>query len=232
MRRILIASSKGGCGKTTITTNLAVAFARLGRRVVIVDCDRQQSSLEWSRARPGDVAPVRVIPGGEGGAIASGWSLRVPPDTDVLLVDTPAGLRSVQLAEVLRRCDSVVVPLMPSEIDLRATTAFLAELRAMPEVRQARTRVGLVANRMRDRTIAARTLARRAPQLDVPLLGTLCDAQAYVHAAAVGKAVFDYDTPLAREHAADWAPLMRWIAGATAPPLQAPAAAVLHATVA
>jgi chromosome partitioning protein len=226
VRRILIASSKGGCGKTTLATNLAVAFACTGRRVVIVDCDRQQSSLDWFRARGSGGAVVRVLPGGEGGAIASGWSLRVPPDTDVLLVDTPAGLRSVQLAEVLRRCDSVVVPVLPSAIDLRATAGFLAELRAMPEVRQARIRVGLVANRVRERTLAARELAQRASGLDVPLLGTLRDAQAYVLAAALGRTVFDYDTPLSREHAADWVPLLRWIANpagvpAAAPPLQA-----------
>ncbi len=201
-----------------MTTNLAVALARAGRRVVIVDCDRQQSCLDWYRSRPADAAGVRVLPGGEGGAIASGWSLRVPPDTDVLLVDTPAGLRSVQLAEVLRRCDTLVVPVLPSAIDLRATLGFFTELNAIPELRQARIRVGLVANRVRDRTIAARELQARVPELKIPLVATIRDAQAYVLAAALGKGVFDYATPQCREHQADWQPLIEWLAAAARAP--------------
>jgi chromosome partitioning protein len=96
----------------------------------------------------------------------------------------------------------------------------------MPEVRQARIRVGLVANRVRERTLAARELAQHASGLEVPLLGTLRDAQAYVRAAAFGRTVFDYDTPLSRDHATDWVPLLRWIANPAAAAVAVPAPAL------
>ena len=51
MKTVLVASSKGGVGKTTLSTNLAAHFATEGRRTVLVDADRQASSRHWAEKR-------------------------------------------------------------------------------------------------------------------------------------------------------------------------------------
>ncbi|HAS28601.1 MAG TPA: hypothetical protein DCS56_00375, partial [Alcanivorax sp.] len=48
---ILVANSKGGCGKTTLATNLAAYFAHSGQAVTLLDLDPQQSATQWVRLR-------------------------------------------------------------------------------------------------------------------------------------------------------------------------------------
>lgn len=212
MHKILIASSKGGCGKTTVTTNLAVALARAGRRIWLIDTDAQGSSADWALAR-GELQPeIPVMTSPDTGqGISLGWSLRIPPATEVLLVDTPAGLRNHQMAEYLRRCDSVLVPMIPSAIDLRATQHFLQELAQSSAVRSGSVRVGLIANRVKARTIAARDLGELAADLPFPLISSLRDTQAYVLAGALGRGVMDYSGAALAPCREEWAPILDWL---------------------
>jgi chromosome partitioning protein len=213
MQRILIASSKGGCGKTTLTTNLAVALARQGRRVWVIDADSQGSSAEWAQARGSAQPAISVMHSAENGqASTAGWSLRVPPATEVLLVDTPAGLRPHQISEFLRRCDTMLVPMVPSGIDTRATSTFLAELAQAAAVRSGSVRVGLVANRVKARTVASKQMPEFAASLPFPQIASLRDTQAYVLAGALGRGVFDYGGPAIAPCREDWQPLLDWLA--------------------
>lgn len=212
MQRILVASSKGGCGKTTLATNLAVALARRGRRVWMIDADTQGSGADWVRARAATRPSIGLTHSAEGGALSTaGWTLRIPPATDVLVVDTPAGLRPHQLSEFLRRCDTLLVPIVPSGIDTRASSTFLAELANSLPVRAGSVRVGLVANRVKARTLASRSLPEFTDALPFPLIATLRDAQAYVQAGSVGHGVFDYQGSAVAGCHQDWTALLDWL---------------------
>lgn len=212
MQRILVASSKGGCGKTTLATNLAVALARRGRKVWMIDADAQGSSAEWVEARGATAPSIGVMHSAEGGAISTaGWTLKIPPTTDVLIVDTPAGLRPHQLSEFLRRCDTLLVPIVPSGIDTRASAAFLAELAHAIPVRAGSVRVGLVANRVKARTLSARALPEFIDPLPFPLIASLRDTQAYVLAGAAGRGVFDYHGAGVAPCHEDWVGLLEWL---------------------
>ena len=213
MQRILIASSKGGCGKTTIATNLAVALAHRGMRVCLLDADPQGSSLDWGQARGHAAPPIRCLRSAEAGqALISGWALKVPTDTDCLLVDTPAGLRPNQIAEFLRRVDTVLVPLQASAIDLRASATFLSDLAHAAAVRSHSVRVGLIANRVRARTLASRELPGFAEGTRFPLITSLRDSQTYVLASALGRGLFDYPGAALAPCREDWLPLLEWLA--------------------
>lgn len=212
MLRILIANSKGGCGKTTITSSLAGYFARSGRRTTLLDCDPQGSSIAWCAQRPSHVAPVHAVAGNNPAyGLTSGWLLRLPQATQVLLIDTPAGLRAHEFEALARHADVLLIPVVPSPIDLRASLAFIDIVRKLQEVRSGRLRVGLIANRLRERARSTRQLDATLERLTQTAKARVRDSQTYVGLADSGRSVFDDDIASVRSHREDWSSLMQWL---------------------
>lgn len=206
MRKILIASSKGGCGKTTLATNLAAHFAQAGKNTALVELDRQGSSYRWCEHRPENVPGVLAIEGGR-----RGFADKLPPDTEVVIVDSAAGSRTTDLSEALEFADAMLIPVMPSEIDLAATENFLAELAEVPRIKRGKLPVAIVANRLKPWTNASQQSLARMQSWPFPVVAELRDTQGYVLAAALGKSIFDYHAEQTRSHQEDWAPLFRWL---------------------
>ncbi|HET8765280.1 MAG TPA: ParA family protein [Rhodanobacter sp.] len=202
----LVASSKGGCGKSTVVTQLAAAWSQAGQRTVIVDADRQGSSFRWAERRPENLPGVQAFEG------ARKALQRVPEDAQQLLIDTPAGSGERELEPFLDRASVLLVPVLPSRFDLDATLRFLDELKTIARIRNGRLPVALVANRLKPWTNASQAavdeLAAAAP---FPIAARLRDSQAYVLLTALGKGIFDYQSEQVRGHQQDWKPLLRWI---------------------
>jgi chromosome partitioning protein len=212
MFRILVANSKGGCGKTTLTTTLVGRYARAGKRTTLVDCDPQASSLAWCRQRPARLAPVHALASNDPAhGLSAGWLLKIPANTEVLLIDTPAGLRAHEFERFARHADVVLVPVVPSPIDLRATLGFLDLVRKLPDVRTGRLRVAMVANRLRARTNSARNLDATLERLTEAALIRVRDSQTYVGLAEHGSDVFEDDASTSRAHREDWTALVEWL---------------------
>lgn len=206
MLTTLVASSKGGCGKSTVVTQLASHWAQAGQRTAIVDADRQQSSYRWAELRPDNVPGVLGLEGGRRGL------QRVPPDTQQLLIDTPAGSRERDLEPYLELANVVLVPVLPSAFDLDATLQFLAELQAIPRISRGKLPVALVANRLKPWTHASQdAVTRLAKEAPFRVAAQLRDTQAYVLLSGLGKGIFDYQSEHVRNHQQDWKPLLRWI---------------------
>lgn len=206
MLTTLVASSKGGCGKSTLVTQLASHWAQTGQRTAIVDADRQGSSFRWASLRPDTVPGVLAQ---EGGRRSLG---RLPEDTQQLLIDTPAGATVRDLEPYLDLADVVLVPVLPSSFDLQATLGFLNELQSVPRIKRGKLPVALVGNRLKPWTHASQDavgeLGEAAP---FPLVAQLRDSQAYVLLTALGKGIFDYASQQVVNHQQDWKPLLRWI---------------------
>ena len=212
MFRILIANSKGGCGKTTLTTSLAGYFARSGRRTTLIDCDPQGSSLAWCEQRAAHLPPVHSLASNDPAyGLSSGWVLRIPANTEVLLIDTPAGLRPHEFSQFARHADALVIPVVPSPIDLRATLAFIDTVRKLDEVRKGRLRVAMVANRLRAHTVSARQLDATLERLTEAALIRVRDSQIYVGMADHGQSIFDNDSKAVLAHRDDWTALLEWL---------------------
>lgn len=201
MRRIMVVNAKGGCGKSTIATNLAVYYALAGARVVLADCDPQATAVDWSARRPRDARPVRVLPAFEDGI----W--QVPPDTDYLIIDTPARAHGLELARYLRRADTVLMPVMPSPIDMQACERFLREI--IPLARDAR--IALVANRVRGSTHAFDRLNAFLERQKLAYVATLRDAQNYVRAYDRGLGIYELPKHLALPDWETFDPLLQWL---------------------
>jgi chromosome partitioning protein len=206
MLKVLVASSKGGAGKSTLATNLAAYYAVDGKNTVLVDADRQGSSLRWSEKRAAHPNAVLGISG-----LRRDWHKQVPEDAARVVIDSAAGIRPGEVGEWLDDVDVLLVPVLPSAIDLEATQPFLAEVGALPRVKKGKVAVGLVANRLKPWTNASQLAVEDIKGFPFPLVAELRDTQGYVLANALGKSIFDYHSESVRSHQDDWAKLLRWL---------------------
>ena len=204
MRSILVANPKGGCGKTTLATNLAGYFANQGKTVTLCDLDRQQSSLRWMAFRDPSLAAMT----GYFGGAQVGFSL--PQDNDWVVLDAPAGLQGYKLSDSLRKVDKVLVPVVPSVFDMAATEDFLTAIRQ--EMRGRSGAVAIVAMRVDPRTRAAVMLEEFLRHFDIPIVGYLRNTQHYVNAAAAGASLFDPPKAKYKKDHEQWEKLLQWAA--------------------
>jgi chromosome partitioning protein len=204
MHSFLIANPKGGCGKSTLATNLAGWFARQGHAVMLGDIDRQQSSREWLKIRPPGLPRIATW------EIEPDRPARPPKETTHVVLDTPAGLHGKKLAQVLKLVNRVIVPLQPSIFDILATQHFLDLLLEEKEVRKQHAFVAVVGMRVDARTRAAAELERFLADRGLPVLATLRDTQNYVQAAAHGLTIFEMPASRAAQDWEQWQPLTAW----------------------
>lgn len=206
MLKVLVASSKGGAGKTTVATNLAAYYAVDGKNTVLVDADRQGSSQRWAEKRAGMSNPVLGLSG-----LRRDWARHIPEDAQRVVIDSAAGIRSGEIGEYLDGIDAVIVPVLPSSIDLEAAEPFLTELAELPRIKRGKVPVALVANRLKPWTNASQQAVDEIKGFPFPVVAELRDTQGYVLAAALGKSIFDYNSELVRSHQEDWGKLLRWL---------------------
>lgn len=207
MKTVLVACSKGGVGKTTVVTHLAAHAALAGRRTVLVDADPQGSSTRWCERRAHLDSAVLPVDGSGRKA----WERHVPDGTQAAFIDSAAGAMAGDLAGFLDRADAVVVPVLPSALDIEATAGFLESLAAHPRVKRGRLPIGLVVNKFRPWTNASRQALDVLQGWPVPVVATLRDSQAYSVLVGLGKSLFDYGSANVRDHQADWQPLLGWL---------------------
>jgi len=212
MRTVLVINSKGGCGKTTVTTNLASYYAASGARVAIKDYDPQGSSLQWLRSRAGHLPRIH----GANAAPQKAHLLKslqtwVPADTDILLIDAPGGVKGILLQELLGKAEFVVIPVGPSSIDVHATADFLKDLLLLGRVRSRNIKVVVVANRVRSSMPVYEPLERFLKSLSLPFLTRIRDSDAYIRAAEQGLGVFEMDPDESMTERQEILPILRWL---------------------
>lgn len=204
---IVVANPKGGVGKSTLATNLAGWLARQGHRVMLGDVDRQQSSRQWLALRPASLPRI------EGWDVQRDHLVRPPKGTTHVVLDTPAGLHGKRLDDVMKVADLVLVPLQPSLFDIQATYAFLQALQAHKH--GPRVRIGIVAMRVREHTLAAEQLRHFLDELGVPVVAQLRDTQNYVQLAAHGLTLWDVAPSRVERDLPQWQPLVAWLGQGT-----------------
>ena len=205
MRHIMVLNSKGGCGKSTLSTNIAVFFARDGQQVCLADYDPQQSSLDWLKLRPADLPAINGVAAFQDGL------RNVPRNTDILVIDAPARVHGTELNELVRRAETIIVPVLPSSIDMKACGHFMAELLEIGKVSRKQARLGLIANRVREYTLVYEELEQYLSKQKLPYLGALREAQNYVRAYSRGMGVLELPEYLAWPDWKQWQPIGEWL---------------------
>jgi chromosome partitioning protein len=205
MRHVMVMNSKGGSGKSTLAANIAGYFARQGAKVTLADYDPQSSSLDWLALRPDDLPRIGGVPAFDEGI------RNVPRDTDVLVIDAPARTHGSEMNELVRRAETIVIPVMPSPIDIKASTRFMEELLELGKVQRQQAKLAMVANRVRENTLLFNELEQYLEKLKVPYLGQLRQSTNYLRAYQRGMSIFELPEYLAGPDWEQWKPITRWL---------------------
>lgn len=215
MRTILVINSKGGAGKTTVTTNLAGYYASQKMRTTILDCDPQGSSLQWLRVRPSHHESIHGSNGAPPKGAISLNSIKawVPENTEVLIIDAPAGVRGLLLKDLVRRSNFILIPVAPSPIDIHATADFVKDLFLSGGARNSKAQIGVVANRVRNASPDYEPLERFLGALKLPLLSRIKDSHNYIRAVEKGLGVFEMDEDSTLTERQEFLPVFRWLDG-------------------
>ncbi len=204
MRHILVLNAKGGSGKTTVATNLASYFAQNGGNVVLLDCDPQGSSVSWGQARSSARPPIRVV-------AAFKENVRPGKNTDFVVIDSPAGVQGRELSGLLRRAETILIPVLASPIDMRAAADFIDTIKKSGRITNKHAKIALIANRVKERSNIYHELEGFLKKKRIPVLTHLRDSMNYIRAAENGVGIFEmapYSTQVEREQ---WVPITKWI---------------------
>ena len=205
MRHIMVLNAKGGCGKSTLATNVAAYFANQGARVALADYDPQRSSLDWLERRPADRPAIAGVAAFEDGL------RHVPRSADFVVSDAPARSHGPELTDLVKHAETIMVPVLPSTIDMQATATFLRELQGVGKVQRKQAKLGVVANRARDNTLIFDELDDYLTRLRVPYVAALREAMNYVRAYTRGLGIFELPEYLAWPDWDEWEPLTAWL---------------------
>jgi chromosome partitioning protein len=212
MQRIVVLNPKGGSGKTTLAINLAAYFAARGDQTLMIDRDPQGSSTRWLRKRKPPQATINGIATFERDSRTTlTWQMRVPQGIQKIVVDTPAAVDPRSLPEFVRDANKILVPVLPSDIDLHAASRCIADLLLVAKIRREENRIGVIANRVRKNTIIYQSLMRFLETLNIPVVATIRDSQNYVRAAEMGVGIHEMKPYLVREDLGQWEQVLNWL---------------------
>jgi chromosome partitioning protein len=205
MRHILVTNAKGGCGKSTLATNLAAYFASEGYETALADYDPQASSLSWLDERSEEQAPITGV-----AAFDSGLR-HLPRNAEYLIIDAPARSHGKELTELVRHAETVIVPVLPSPIDMKAAAAFIEELLHRGKIANKKAKVAVVANRVKENTLIFEELDEYLERLKVPYIAALREAQNYIRAYQRGLGIHELPPYLAWPDWEQWDPIIEWL---------------------
>jgi chromosome partitioning protein len=135
----------------------------------------------------------------------------VPENTEVLIIDAPAGVDGVLLQEMVKKTEFIVIPVAPSTIDIHATADFIKELLFRGGIRDQKTKIAVVANRVRRTMRVYEPFEHFLQGLRLPFLTRLSDSDQYVLAAEQGTGIFEMDETAVASEREEFEPILNWL---------------------
>lgn len=203
MEQVFVANPKGGCGKTTISTQLSAYFANQKRQVLLVDHDALKCSSDWLSVRPKDRPSIRSMVASVNDKIDFG-------DADWVIHDMPAAWTLEDVQNIMHEGDKVLIPVLSSPNDIKACLRYVMDLHRSG-VLECGIEVGLIANRVRTNTRYFQVLKEFLSRLDLPIVAVLRDTQNYVRVMDAGLTIFDLPDSKVKEDKKQWKPILKWL---------------------
>ena len=195
MRVVSILNPKGGCGKTTLATNLAQSFQSQGQRVLLVDSDPQGSARDWHAAREDNPLPLISLDRANNlRTVAS-----VGEGYDLVVIDGAAKLEDM-IAAAIKVSGAVLIPVQPSPYDIWAAADLVDLIKTRQDVTNGKPLAAFVISRAIKNTKLGGEISGALADHGFPVFkaGTT-QRQAYAQTAAEGKTVVDVEGPAADE---------------------------------
>jgi chromosome partitioning protein len=180
----------------------------------IMDYDPQGSSIAWLRRRAETLPGIHGIAAFKKSMQATrSWQLRVPEETRNLIVDSPASITHDDLRELTRDSSSILVPVLPSSMDIDAASRCIADLLLVAKINRNEGKLAVVANRTRKNTKSFRRLMRFLDSLGIPIIAVLRDSQNFVHAAESGVGLHDMQPSRVAQDVDQIEKIVSWLDG-------------------
>jgi len=214
LNRIVVLNPKGGCGKSTLVTNLAAYYAARGPAPAVMDFDPQGSTMAWLDRREAKRNEIHGIAAYKQSMQATrSWQLRVPNETTTLIVDSPAGINHQDLRELTRDSSSLLVPVLPSAMDIHAVSRFIADLLLVAKIDRNERKLAVVANRTRKHTRSLSKLMRFLDSLGIPIIAVIRDTQNFVLSAEEGIGISEMQPSRVRPDMEQLERIVAWLDG-------------------
>lgn len=184
-----VLNQKGGVGKTTLSLNLAAAYATSGYRVLLVDADPQGSSLRWSSARAEETSPLFPVVG----MAKPSLSRELPElarDYDMVVIDGAPRVSELGRAAIMAS-DLILMPVQPSPFDIWATEDTVQLIKEAQQFKP-KLKAAFVINRKITNTAIGRDVVDAFTEAAFPVLATqVCQRVIYAESAVQGLSVIE-----------------------------------------
>jgi chromosome partitioning protein len=164
---IVVANSKGGVGKTTLSVHLAAWLHEQGHRVILADCDTQHSSSEWISEAVPEIRTVRL--GNPDQILDMLPALAL--EADFVIADGPGSNTETSRALLLRG-DFAIVPCKASMLEIRALAQATAVLRQAQDIRGNKPVAVIVLSMVGKNYRLTQDMKDAASALELPLANT------------------------------------------------------------
>lgn len=221
LRKVVVLNPKGGSGKTTLAFNIAGYIAATGRKVALIDMDPQRNSTFWIQNRPARLPAIYGVSAADPDSEMESTSkaIELPDDIDFAVIDAPGAVPTRLLADYTVGSHAILVPVMPSDLDIHAASRLIKDLLLVARVSRANRRLGVIPNRVRRNTLAYRRLMKFLNQLSIAVVGVIRDSQNYVTAAHRGMCIHELPPSQAKKDLLEWETITAWLEQRLSTPL-------------
>lgn len=213
MHKILVINQKGGCGKTSIATTLAVALATQcndEQKIFLADTDPQKSSLRWLKIRPKTAIPIVGLDWRDERDIGD---ITHAQKSDWLIIDAHGAMHKEKLLQLIGECQMVLIPVLPSFFDIDSSRRFLKQLDELKRVKKGKVAIYLIANRVRSQFFIDDKPNEKALQLFAEIgqnpLAWISERSIYQLLAENGLSIFDKTQKPYQKMQQQWQPILQ-----------------------